>query len=70
MNTAPDATLAAFRDHGEAANRLLLDVSEAGDVLAQLDSLGIDMAAVGEQLQQEGLQLFDEAFEKLLTLTA
>lgn len=70
VNTAPDATLAAFRDHGDAAGRLLLDVDGAKEVLAQLDSLGIDMAAVGEQLQQEGLQLFDEAFEKLLTLTA
>lgn len=70
VNTAPDSTLAAFRDHGESAARLLLDHDEANAVLARLAELGVDMQAVGEQLQQEGLQLFDEAFEKLLSLTA
>lgn len=70
VNTAPDATLAAFRDHGEAAPTLVRDVAAADAVLAQLAELDVDLLAVGEQLQREGLKLFDEAFDKLLTLTA
>ena len=70
VNTAPDATLVAFRDHGQAAETLTRDVAGAELVLAQLAEMQIDMLAVGEQLQQEGLKLFDEAFEKLLSLTA
>lgn len=70
VNTLPDATLAAFRDHGSAANRL---VDEAGEAEATLNALarhGIDLDADAIQLQLDGLKLFDEAFDKLLTLLA
>ncbi|WP_353328032.1 transaldolase family protein, partial [Chitiniphilus shinanonensis] len=70
VNTVPDATLDAFRDHGVAQSKLDTGIEEAVLVLGRLRKLGFDFNRVGEQLQQEGLKLFDEAFEKLLQLTA
>lgn len=70
VNTLPDATLAAFRDHGTAQLTLTSHVEEARAVLAAVAELGIDMHAVGEQLQQEGLQLFADSFTALLQQVA
>lgn len=70
INTIPDATMAAFRDHGIAAETLTQGGAEAAAVLEQASQAGIDLAAVGEQLQQDGLKLFVEAFDQLLALTA
>lgn len=70
VNTVPDATLVAFGDHGEAASTLTRDVDIALRHLAEFKALGFDLDALGEQLQQEGLKLFDEAFDKLMQLVA
>lgn len=70
INTLPDATLAAFRDHGKAAATLELGVAEAKQHYLALERLGIDMNTLGEQLQEEGVKLFDEAYGKLLQLVA
>ncbi len=70
VNTLPDATLDALRDHGRPENALLRDEDGA---LAQFEALaarGVDMKAIGEQLQQEGLAQFEQAFAALLELTA
>ncbi len=68
VNTLPDATLAAFRDHGHAADTVTEGVGEAKAQHAQLAALGIDLDEVGEQLQAEGLLLFVQAFDKLLVI--
>lgn len=68
INTVPDATLAAFRDHGRAAPTLTQDVAAAAAIVAELAQIGIDLDEIGETLQQEGLKLFEDAFTKLLQL--
>lgn len=68
VNTVPDPTLVAFRDHGEAAATLGTDLGAAEAQLAAVAALGIDLQAVGEELLQAGLKQFEEAFEKLLDL--
>ncbi|MCE1182527.1 MAG: transaldolase [Rhodocyclales bacterium] len=68
VNTVPDATLVAFRDHGEAAATLGSDPEGAEAQLAAIAALGIDLDTVGDELQQAGLQQFAEAFAKLLEL--
>ena len=68
VNTLPDATLAAFRDHGRAAPTLEDGTGAASDLFASLGRLGIDMDGVGEELQVEGVKLFAQAFELLLGL--
>ncbi|QNM96243.1 transaldolase [Chitinimonas koreensis] len=70
VNTLPDATLAAFRDHGTASLALLEGVDAAETTLKRLAEIGIDLDAAAVQLQVDGLKLFDEAFEKLLASLA
>ena len=69
VNTVPDATLLAFRDHGVAADTLS-DPADSQAVLAGVAAAGVEVTAVGEQLQRDGLKLFEEAFAALLVLTA
>jgi len=66
INTLPDATLAAFREHGRAAATLMTGMDEAQAHIEALAALGIDLIDVGETLQVEGVRLFAEAYEKLL----
>lgn len=68
INTLPDATLAAFRDHGRAAPTLESGTEAARDLFASLARIGIDMDGVGEELQVEGVKLFAQAFDQLLGL--
>ncbi|MGL6070851.1 transaldolase [Craterilacuibacter sp.] len=70
VNTTPDATLAAFRDHGVAAATLAADMDDAFRLLAEVKAAGVDLDAAGEKLQADGLKLFDDAFDALLQLTA
>ncbi|BBH15146.1 transaldolase [Chromobacterium haemolyticum] len=69
VNTVPDGTLAAFRDHGQAALTLPEGMDEAQTLLHAVGASGVDLAAAGEKLQQDGLKLFEDAFEQLLKLT-
>lgn len=69
VNTLPDATLAALRDHGEIAATLSSDMEAAHHQFAALEALGIDLEEMGENLQRDGLQQFSSAFAALLTLT-
>lgn len=66
INTVPDSTLAAFRDHGRAQVTLThgIDAAEA-DYLA-LENLGIDLKAAGDILQTEGLKMFEDSYNKAL----
>jgi transaldolase len=70
VNTIPDATMALFRDHGNAAATLVQEQEQAQALLVELAAAGIDLEAVGEQLQQEGLKVFVESYLALLQLTA
>jgi transaldolase len=69
INTLPDKTLAALRDHGQAALRVEDGVAEAEAQLTGLARLGIDMDAVGNTLQDDGVKLFEAAYQKLLQQT-
>ena len=66
VNTVPPQTLAAFLDHGLVRASLEENLTEAGQALADLESLGIAMKQVTDQLEEEGVRAFAEAFEVLL----
>jgi transaldolase len=68
INTMPDATLDAFRDHGNARLTLTEGVDQAQEVVARLAQLGIDLEQVGAELQDAGVKAFDDAFHRLLAL--
>ena len=68
INTLPDATLNAFRDHGRVASTLERDVDRARHVFAELGRHGILMGQVGDELQSEGVKLFQQSFDQLIAL--
>ena len=65
INTLPLATLEAYRDHGRPAPRLVEDRSDPEQVLARLADVGIDLPAATRQLEEEGVEKFVEAFDRL-----
>ena len=66
VDTMPDATVAAFRDHGRVRGTLQEDLDEAHQTVRQLAEAGIDMAAVMQKLQDDGVKAFADSFDKLL----
>lgn len=66
VNTVPPQTLDAFRDHGEARLTLAQGVAQARQDLAELETLGITMSAVTQELEVEGVKSFAEAFAAML----
>ena len=67
VNTLPPETLNAFRDHGkiiEDAVRESLD--EAAAVLGRLRAVGIDLDAITERLQADGVAAFAASFDQLM----
>lgn len=66
VNTLPEATINAFRDHGKAAITINDEVDEAEALFDRLASFGIDIDQVTEQLEKEGVRLFSDSFFALL----
>ena len=66
VNTMPQKTMDAFRDHGVVAPTLTRDVADARAILAKADALGLDLAGVTRDLVTDGVKLFSESFDTLL----
>jgi len=66
VNTVPPNTLTAFKDHGKAVATVNVALDEAKNQLQQLADLGIDLEAINQQLQKEGVAAFEKSFESLL----
>jgi len=67
INTIPMETLDAYRDHGQPALRLENALAESDAILRTLPTLGIDLTAITDQLEDEGIDKFDKPFKKLLS---
>jgi len=65
VNTMPPATVAAFRDHGKAADTIRHGFGKAGNVMAELKALGISLDAITEELVTDGVDLFATAADQL-----
>ena len=67
VNTMPESTIDAFRDHGAVVpGSVEQGVEEARAVPAQLAALGIDLHAATEELVEEGIAKFEQPFDALL----
>ena len=66
VNTVPPQTLVAFKDHGIAVMSLVRGLDEAQDSINQLEAAGISMDAVTQELEDEGVKAFADAFTQLL----
>ncbi|HEY8547296.1 MAG TPA: transaldolase [Acidimicrobiales bacterium] len=71
VNTMPETTLEAFADHGTLARTVDADLAAADEVLAEVERVGVDLAAVSALLEDQGVASFAKSFDELLTaLTA
>ena len=66
INTLPEVTVAAFRDHGIAALTIEDNIEEERRVMDELAELGIDMTKVTDTLLDEGIQKFNKPFDSLM----
>ncbi len=66
VNTVPPQTLDAFAEHGRAAVKLGPDCQAEQRIVERLEALGISMAQVTLELEEEGVKAFAEAFTALL----
>jgi transaldolase len=67
VNTVPDATLDAARDHGTAKRTIDKDVAGAHRLLDQVRAAGVDIDRIcGVELVEEGVASFAKAFDDLI----
>ena len=66
VNTIPPATLESFMDHGRVAETLTQNWDEARRQIEQLAELGIDLPAITQQLQDDGVAAFAKPFDALM----
>ena len=68
INTMPLETLEAYRQHGQPANRLVENQKQAVESLRLLEKIGIDLDAATQQLEDEGVEKFNQAYDRLLVV--
>jgi transaldolase len=66
VNTMPEATIAAFLDHGKVERTVDADVDAARRVLAQVEAAGVSIDAVTAKLETDGVRSFSESFDSLI----
>ena len=67
VTTIPPATLDAFRSHGRVRGATVAEgVDEAGAALSRLAGLGIDLQAIAEKLQVDGVAAFASGYDSVL----
>src|SRR5438067_1006531 len=66
VNTMPQQTMMAFKEHGEVRPSLLENLEGARQVLRELAAAGIDMDKVTSDLRVDGVKLFADSIDKLL----
>lgn len=68
VSTLPPETLKAFKQHGKAALKIEKHIKKAHKRLARLgEDAGIELADITHMLQVDGLDIFADSYEKLLT---
>jgi transaldolase / glucose-6-phosphate isomerase len=66
VNTVPPQTLEAFKDHGKVEMTLMRDLDQAQAQIEKLEAAGISMDVVTQELEDEGVKAFADAFTQLL----
>ena len=66
INTMPHQTVMGFYDHGVAKPTIENGMDQAPVLIKELKSLGIDVDAVCDNLQKEGVKAFSDSFKSLI----
>ena len=67
VNTVPPATLQAYLDHGKVHAPLGEGLDKARDQIERIAQLGIDLDAITDKLQKDGVDSFAKSFESLMS---
>ena len=62
----PEATIAAFDDHGHLSRTIDADVGDAHEVMRGLEAAGIDIEDVAHTLEAQGIASFRDSFDEAL----
>jgi len=68
VNTLPQETMDAYREHGNPAPRLLTELEKAAEMFRRLRELDIDIDEVTRQLEDEGIRKFNEPYDSLMSI--
>jgi transaldolase len=67
INTMPLQTLRAFADHGDVAGSLGADAGPSEGLLGELAEVGVDLGAVTDELERNGVESFRRSYRQLLS---
>ncbi len=67
INTLPIETIDAYRDHGKPRATLPVDPAEAERQFRQIGEIGLSIDSLTQQLEDEGVKKFIDAYNSLLT---
>ena len=70
VNTMPEVTLDAMRDHGVVEDRISGSAGEAKDQLERLAEEGIDLGQITKELEAEGVEKFVASFDAAVAAVA
>lgn len=66
VNTMPEPTMDAFRDHGNVRVSIADDMEDAKSLYDELVSMRISLRAVTQKLEEQGVKLFADSYFALL----
>ena len=66
INTMPEKTLHAFADHGGVTSTLSAGGGLADSTIFAIERAGVDVAALGRKLQQDGAAAFVKSWDELV----
>ncbi len=70
INTMPEETMQAFKDHGRVEVRISEGLEEVKKLMEDLKNLGIDMDEVTDELERDGVKKFSDSFFNVLDAIA
>jgi len=70
VNTMPEATLNALADHGQLGSIMAADGGDSEAVLRQFSKAGVNVDALGAQLQADGAKSFVKSWNELMVVIA
>jgi transaldolase len=70
VSTLPEATIAAFNDHGTLARTIDTGVDEAVEAMRRLAAVGVDLDDVGLSLEDQGIAGFHASTQQVLDALA
>jgi transaldolase len=66
INTIPVETMDAYRDHGKPEARIEREAENSRRLLNELSELGINIDELTQQLEDDGIEKFNQSFDKLM----